>query len=349
MLARDRSDVRNIPAHTRERFHGRDNPKHDETDVDNRGDDRPKEDENTADSRDRSQNHEQDFGDNVEQKPGETENDRLHRVEPHERVSFFQNKEHDAADQRDAGERCGDVGGKAGGFRNIRNGRRRRCFVRHKVVTQDGSQFCQLRKAFANEWFSFFHLAKTQYRLAVISTEVRTGGKTYSVLIGPGLLATVGERIKEKLQSSRCATISDTNVGPRFAVQVQNSLRAAGFEPTLITVQAGEQSKSLEQAGEICEQMLGAGLDRQAFVIGLGGGVIGDLSGFVASIFLRGVPHVQIPTTLLAMVDSSIGGKTGVNTDAGKNLIGAIHQPALVNHQARNHRRCGNIQRDARH
>lgn len=164
----------------------------------------------------------------------------------------------------------------------------------------------------------------------MISTEVRTGGKTYSVLIGPGLLATVGERIKEKLQSSRCATISDTNVGPRFAVQVQNSLRAAGFEPTLITVQAGEQSKSLEQAGEICEQMLGAGLDRQSFVIGLGGGVIGDLSGFVASIFLRGVPHVQIPTTLLAMVDSSIGGKTGVNTDAGKNLIGAIHQPALV-------------------
>lgn len=164
----------------------------------------------------------------------------------------------------------------------------------------------------------------------MISTEVRTGEKMYSVLIGSGLLATVGERIKERHVPARCATISDTNVGPRFAVSVQNSLRAAGFEPTLITIQAGEQCKTLAQAGEICEEMLRAGLDRQSFVIGLGGGVIGDLSGFVAAIFERGVPHVQIPTTLLAMVDSSIGGKTGVNARAGKNLIGAFHQPSLV-------------------
>jgi 3-dehydroquinate synthase len=144
------------------------------------------------------------------------------------------------------------------------------------------------------------------------------------------LLAAAGDRIKERLRPSRCVTICDTNVGPRFAVALQNSLRAAGFEPALITVPAGEQAKTLEQAGEICEQMLGNGLDRQSFVIGLGGGVIGDLSGFVAAIFERGVPHVQMPTTLLAMVDSSIGGKTGVNARAGKNLIGAIHQPVLV-------------------
>ncbi len=164
----------------------------------------------------------------------------------------------------------------------------------------------------------------------MISTELRAGGVSYPVVIGRGLLATVGDRIKERLAPARCATISDTNVGPRFAVQLQNSLRAAGFEPTLITVRAGEHSKTLEQAGAICEQMLEAGLDRQSFVIGLGGGVIGDLSGFVAAIFERGIPHAQIPTTLLAMVDSSIGGKTGVNTRAGKNLIGAIHHPSLV-------------------
>jgi len=98
----------------------------------------------------------------------------------------------------------------------------------------------------------------------------------------------------------------------------------------LITIPAGEQSKTLDQAGGICDQMIAAGLDRQSFVIGLGGGVIGDISGFVAAIFHRGIPHVQIPTTLLAMVDSSIGGKTGVNTSDGKNLLGAIHPPALV-------------------
>jgi 3-dehydroquinate synthase len=164
----------------------------------------------------------------------------------------------------------------------------------------------------------------------VISTEVRTGQHSYRVLIGPDLLATVGGAIKEKLPPSRCAIISDTNVAPLFAEKIQKSLAAAGFEPALIAVPAGEQSKTLEQAGAVCEQMLGAGLDRQSFVIGLGGGVVGDLSGFVAAIFQRGIPHVQIPTTLLAMVDSSIGGKTGVNMNAGKNLIGAVHQPLLV-------------------
>jgi 3-dehydroquinate synthase len=97
-----------------------------------------------------------------------------------------------------------------------------------------------------------------------------------------------------------------------------------------ITIPAGEQFKTLEQAGAICDQMIASRLDRQSFVIGLGGGVIGDISGFVAAIFHRGIPHVQIPTTLLAMVDSSIGGKTGVNTRDGKNLIGAIHHPVLV-------------------
>jgi len=190
--------------------------------------------------------------------------------------------------------------------------------------------FAAAPRRLARWQFFFFQPAKNQYRLGVISTEVRTASGSYSVLIGSGLLESVGERIKEKMSPAQCAIISDTNVAPHFANAIEKNLRAAGFEPTLITVQAGEHSKTLEQAGAICEKMLLTGLDRQSFVVGLGGGMIGDLSGFVAAIFERGVPHLQIPTTLLAMVDSSIGGKTGVNTIAGKNLLGAVHQPSLV-------------------
>lgn len=127
----------------------------------------------------------------------------------------------------------------------------------------------------------------------------------------------------------RCAVIADRNTR-QFSGKLLASLTSCGIEATLITILPGEQAKNLEQVGQICDEMIAAGLDRQSFVIGLGGGVIGDISGFVAAIFQRGIPHVQIPTTLLAMVDSSIGGKTGVNTAAGKNLIGAVHHPALV-------------------
>ena len=195
----------------------------------------------------------------------------------------------------------------------------------------NSERVCELApNAFASSTVFLFRSGKKQYRLAVISIEVRIGQHSYRVLIGPGLLETVGDAIKEKLSPSRCAIISDTNVAPLFAEPVKKSLTSAGFEPVLITVPAGEQSKTLEQVHAVCEEMLRAGLDRRSFVIGLGGGVVGDLSGFVAAIFQRGVPHVQIPTTLLAMVDSSIGGKTGVNARAGKNLIGAIHQPVLV-------------------
>jgi len=160
--------------------------------------------------------------------------------------------------------------------------------------------------------------------------EVRASPHHYDVLIESGLLASVGDVVKKQLGGLHCAIISDTNVAPLFGDRVKRSLTAAGFQPELITIPAGEKSKTLEQSGAICDQMIAAGLDRQSFVIGLGGGVIGDISGFVAAIYHRGIPHVQIPTTLLAMVDSSIGGKTGVNTTAGKNLIGAIHPPALV-------------------
>jgi 3-dehydroquinate synthase len=111
---------------------------------------------------------------------------------------------------------------------------------------------------------------------------------------------------------------------------VVSSLTEAGGRPVLIAVPPGEPSKTMQQAAAICDRMIGAGLDRSSFIVAVGGGMVGDLAGFVAAIYHRGIPCVQVPTTLLAQVDSSIGGKTGVNTAAGKNLIGAWHQPALV-------------------
>jgi len=164
----------------------------------------------------------------------------------------------------------------------------------------------------------------------VTSVDVRAGPHRYDVLIGSGLLAGVGKVLKKQLGGVHCAVISDSNTRSLFAHRVKQSLTTAGFQPMLITIPAGEKSKTFEQVGAICDQMTADGLDRQSFVIGLGGGVIGDISGFVAAIFHRGIPHVQIPTTLLAMVDSSIGGKTGVNTRDGKNLLGAVHHPSLV-------------------
>jgi 3-dehydroquinate synthase len=152
----------------------------------------------------------------------------------------------------------------------------------------------------------------------------------YEILVGCNLLQEVAADMRQRLRTSRCAIITDANVAVLFANRVRKSFLSAGVESTLITISAGEQSKTLQQAGRICDQMIAAGFDRQSFVVGLGGGMIGDISGFVAAIYHRGIPHVQIPTTLLAMVDSSIGGKTGVDTRAGKNLIGVFHQPSLV-------------------
>src|SRR4030095_3354442 len=150
------------------------------------------------------------------------------------------------------------------------------------------------------------------------------------ILIGKQLLPRTGKRCQAFAPSGQCFLISDSNVTPLFADGVKKSLIGAGIRPTLITIPAGEKSKTLKQVGAICDQMNTAGIDRKSFVVGLGGGMIGDISGFVAAIYHRGIPHVQIPTTLLAMVDSSIGGKTVVDTRAGKNLIGAFHQPSLV-------------------
>jgi len=160
--------------------------------------------------------------------------------------------------------------------------------------------------------------------------QIRCGVDRCSVRIGAGLLDQLGTHAQKYLHRETCVVISDSNVARLFADRVKKSLTSAGLRPTLITIPAGEKSKTLKQTGAICDQMIAAGLDRGSFVVGLGGGMIGDISGFVAAIYHRGIPHIQIPTTLLAMVDSSIGGKTGVDTRAGKNLIGVFHQPSLV-------------------
>ena len=124
--------------------------------------------------------------------------------------------------------------------------------------------------------------------------------------------------------------ISDKNVAPHYAPGCLQSLRSAGFKPYLEVLAGGEKEKSLAVAANLYTRALQAGLDRRAAIIALGGGVIGDLAGFVAATYLRGVPYVQVPTTLLAMVDSSVGGKVAVNHPRGKNLIGAFYQPTLV-------------------
>ena len=159
---------------------------------------------------------------------------------------------------------------------------------------------------------------------------VNAGEQSYDVVVGAGLLDRVGELCRERLKGSACAVVSDENVAALYGERVMESLGRADVRSALFTVPAGEQSKTMERAETLCGQMIDAGLDRSSFVVALGGGMVGDLAGFAAAIYHRGIPVVQVPTTLLAQVDSSIGGKTAVNTAAGKNLIGAWHQPALV-------------------
>ncbi len=166
--------------------------------------------------------------------------------------------------------------------------------------------------------------------LAPRVVSVSAGDSHYDAFVGTDLLRTIGARAASLFRGARCAVVADTNSAALFAEQVFESLQAANIRAELITIPAGENSKTLEQAGQICGEMQRAGLDRSSFLIALGGGVVGDLAGFAAAIYHRGIRYVQAPTTLLAQVDSAIGGKTGVNTDAGKNLLGAVHQPALV-------------------
>lgn len=162
---------------------------------------------------------------------------------------------------------------------------------------------------------------------------VPLGDRAYNVLIGESILSQLGAKIAEGPGASfgkRCALITDSNVAPLYGSTALASLKAAGYEPTLITVPAGETSKALSMAERVCDSMITARLDRHSWVAALGGGVVGDLAGFVAAIYYRGIPFVQIPTTVISQVDSAVGGKTGVNAKHGKNLIGAFYQPRLV-------------------
>ena len=160
--------------------------------------------------------------------------------------------------------------------------------------------------------------------------QVPLGRRSYRIQIGAGLLSRLGAECARLDLGRRCAVITDANVGRHFAKAALRSLSSSGFDPVLITVPAGEKSKRLAVVERCYDQLAAHRLERSSFLVALGGGVVGDLAGFVAATYLRGIPFVQVPTTLLAQVDSSVGGKTGVNLKAGKNLVGSFYQPRLV-------------------
>lgn len=159
---------------------------------------------------------------------------------------------------------------------------------------------------------------------------VPLAARSYDIHIGSGILDQLASQCAALKLGRKCAVISDRNVARRYGRTCTSLLKAAGFEPTLITVAAGEPAKSLKVVQYCYDQLAKHRLERKSFVVALGGGVVGDLAGFVAATYLRGVPFVQVPTTLLAQVDSSVGGKVGVNLKAGKNLVGAFYQPRIV-------------------
>ena len=162
------------------------------------------------------------------------------------------------------------------------------------------------------------------------TVKVPLGDRSYRILIGPSLMPQIGKHCKKLKLGRSCAIVTDDKVGPLFADTVVKSLEDAGIRTTLITIPNGEQSKNLKLVHQCYDRLAEARLERKSFVVALGGGVVGDLAGFVAATYLRGVDFVQIPTTLLSQVDSSVGGKVGVNLKAGKNLVGAFYQPKLV-------------------
>src|SRR6185437_5635337 len=159
---------------------------------------------------------------------------------------------------------------------------------------------------------------------------VSLGNRSYNIKVGGGLLARLGAECAQLKLGQRCAVITDSNVGKHFAKTALKSLSASGFEPVLVTVPAGETSKRIAVVEKCHDELAKHRLERKSFIVALGGGVVGDLAGFVAATYLRGIAFVQVPNTLLAQVDSSVGGKVGVNLKSGKNLVGAFHQPKLV-------------------
>ena len=162
------------------------------------------------------------------------------------------------------------------------------------------------------------------------TVRVELGPRSYDVLVGADLLGEVGQLLAPLLPGRSAVVTTDRAVADLYLDAVLRALREAGFACSHLTVDAGECSKDLTTLGSVLEDILGRRIERTTALVALGGGVVGDLTGFAASILLRGVPFVQIPTTLLAQVDSGVGGKTGVNSSHGKNLIGTFYQPRLV-------------------
>ena len=159
---------------------------------------------------------------------------------------------------------------------------------------------------------------------------VALGERSYEVLIGPGLLGRAPELIAARFGAARCAIVTDAHVAARHLPALEAALKKTQQHIGTHTLPPGEATKSFSALADLCERLLEMGLERGDFVVALGGGVVGDLAGFAASVVRRGVRFVQVPTTLLAQVNSSVGGKTGINTPQGKNLAGTFHQPSLV-------------------
>jgi 3-dehydroquinate synthase len=162
------------------------------------------------------------------------------------------------------------------------------------------------------------------------TVSVNTPGAAYDVRVERGLLDLVGERLRALVNTPRAAVVTDTHVAPLYLERMRRSLTAAGVENFDLIIPAGEQHKTLDTVELIYDRLLAERIDRATPIVALGGGVVGDVAGLAAATVLRGVPLVQVPTTLLAMVDASVGGKSGVNHARGKNLIGAFHQPRAV-------------------
>ncbi len=166
--------------------------------------------------------------------------------------------------------------------------------------------------------------------MSLDTVKVALGARSYEVRIGQGLIAQAGRQIAPALRRKKVAVITDDTVAALHLMALAKSLEAEGIVMTALTIPPGESSKGWEQLARCTEWLLDQKIERRDVVVAFGGGVVGDLVGFAAAILRRGVRFVQIPTTLLAQVDSSVGGKTGINTAQGKNLVGAFHQPSLV-------------------
>jgi 3-dehydroquinate synthase len=160
--------------------------------------------------------------------------------------------------------------------------------------------------------------------------DVGLGDRAYEVLIGPGLLDRAGQRLAPFLPRGRTVVVTDQNVADHHGERLAVALEKGGVSTEMVVIEPGEQTKSFEGLADLSDRLLALGLDRGDVITAFGGGVVGDLTGFAAAIYKRGIDFIQIPTTLLAQVDSSVGGKTAIDTPRGKNLIGAFHQPKLV-------------------